>query len=868
MFSGGQAWAADAFVIAVFPFDVSSSEPQDQLRISIQENLTSRLSEAGARGIPVREVNRLVQAGGRRLDMSSVRDLAGELGADFALFGSLTVVGSHWSLDVRLLDSMGIRQPQSIFTEGSSLNNMVSQYDRLVREIIALASGQEQVSRVDVLGTRRIESDAVMQIMTSKPGGVYSPEAVNNDLRAIWAMGYFDDVRIDVESGVAGRILTVNVVEKPSVRQVLIVGASEVSEDDLREQAGLRAFQVYRPEVIGEIEGKILSVYRNAGYYNAKIRTAVEDLEGGEKSITFNIEEGNKSFIKSIRFVGNAQVDEDDLKEQMATSEKGWFTWITSANVLEPEKLNQDTERLSDYYISLGYLDSRVGEPAVTMEGDDIIITINVEEGSRYSLSSLSLSGDMLISQQELVPALTLQPGDWFEREKLRADISYITTLYADQGFAFADVRPNMSLDRVNHSVSMDYTVTRGQKVYFERILITGNNRTRDKVIRREFSVAEGDLFSSTALRQGTMRLRALDYFEDVSIATPKGSAEDRMDLRIDVKEKRTGQIQLGVGYSTADSAMIMGSVGEMNLFGLGQQLTFSGSIGGKGNRYIISFTEPWFLDSPVSFGVDVYDWDREYNSYTRRTTGGRIRMGWPTPWDRVRLYTYYTYEISDLYDLQPYASSYYIRESAGQHSTSSLRAILRRDTRDNAFLTTQGSDVSLSVEYAPEELGGNVNFIRVIGDGSVYLPLWFGHVGVVHGRLGWMTGTGDDDNMPIFERFFMGGINTMRGFRYMSVGERDPATNDYMGGDYLALLNLEYRFPLLEKMGLMGVVFTDIGNVWGSSWEFTDLRQSVGLGIRWNSPLGPLRLEYGYIIDPMDGDGTGGWEFTVGSVF
>ena len=865
MLTGSLAQAADAVRVAVFPFDVFSNEPLDQLRLSIQENLTSRLDSVGMEGVAVAEVNRALLASGRTLDLSSARSIAGDLDADFAVFGSITLVGNHWSMDVKMADTMGMRQVQSIFVEGSGTGGIPAEYDRLVREISALASGREQVSKVDVVGNRRIEADAIKQVMVSKAGGVYAAAAVDEDLRAIWRMGYFDDVRINVDSDAAGKILTVHVVEKPSIREIRFTGTSALNDADLREQAGLRTFSVYRPESIKEIESKILKAYQDKGYYAAKVSTKVEDLEDGEKVIIFNIVEGGKSFIKEIRLLGSNELSESNLKEQMATSESGWFTWLTDANVLEPEKLNQDVERLADYYQGMGYLDSKVGEPIVSLEGSDLIVTINIEEGPRYKLADLSLSGDMIIPQQEMVSKLTMQPGDWMEREKLREDISYLTTLYADQGYAFTDVRPNLSVNRENNTISLSYSITQGEKVYFERILITGNANTRDKVIRREFSVAEGDLFSSTALRRGTMRLRALDYFEDISITTPRGSAENRMDLRIDVKEKRTGQIQLGVGYSTADSFMVMGEIGENNLFGRGQQLSFRGAVGGKGNRWIIAFTEPWILDYPVTFGVDLYDWDREYNTYSRRTSGGRVRLGWPTPWERVRLYTYYTLEVSDVYDLESNAS-YMARDSEGKHTTSSVRAVLRRDTRNHAFLTTEGSDLSLSVEYAPEQLGGDVNFVRVIGDAALYVPLWFKHVWVMHGRLGWMESTGDD--VPLFERFFMGGINSMRGFEYMSVGERDPLTNDYLGGNYLALLNLEYRFPLIEKMGLVGLVFMDIGNVWDSGWHLGDLRKSIGGGIRWNSPIGPLRLEYGYVLDTEEGDRNSGWEFTVGSVF
>ncbi|MFZ5587731.1 MAG: outer membrane protein assembly factor BamA [Thermodesulfobacteriota bacterium] len=864
----GVGWAAEPAKVAVFPFDVFSREPLDQMRQGLQEMLIKKLKTEGVSVLDAGEVNKALAQAGKPLDLTLARNLAGKLGAEYAIYGSLTKIGNNVSLDAKLLDVLGMRRPQSVFAEGAGMDALQGLTDRLARELGTLAAGREQVATVEVQGNKRIEAEAVKAVMQTKAGGPYAPVRLDEDLRAVWKMGYFDDVRMETKDTGQGKVVTVVVKEKPTIRELNLVGNKAIDEKDLRDQIGIKPFAVFKPEAVKEAEEKIVKLYHDKGYYDVKVASTVGTTPSGDPSVTFNIEEGKKVFIKTITFTGNKAFSVKELKEAMSTTESGWFTWLTESNILERNKLDQDLEKLTDFYYNHGYMNARVGEPSVTRGPDGLVVSIPVEEGPRFKVSDVALTGEMIKPQAELAQAMKTKPGEWFNRDQLRADIAYLNGLYADQGFAYVDVRPQIQQDQQKQTVSISFSIKKGDKVYFERILITGNTHTRDNVIRRELGVAEGDLFSGSALRQGNMRLHRLNYFEDVHISTTKGSAPDRMDLKIDVKEKRTGQFSIGAGYSTVDKVMLMGRVAESNLFGRGQQLEFRGQIGGVSNRYTISFTEPWLFDKPVSFGVDLYDWDREYFTYSKEALGGRIRLGWPTPLPATRLYTYYTYEVANIYDIQNNAARI-IRDQEGEHTTSSLRGILRRDTRDHVFNPTRGSDNSISVEYAGGPLGGTNAFTKVIGDTGWYFPLWWEHVFVLHGRMGWMAGHSGGD-LPIYEKFFLGGINTLRGFDYQSVSPRDPATNDRIGGERMALANVEYRFPLLAKAGLVGVVFYDTGNVWteDQGYEFSDLRSSVGGGIRWYSPMGPLRLEYGYVLDPKPDDSQSNWEFTIGSIF
>jgi outer membrane protein insertion porin family len=861
---------AEPVKVVVFPFDVFSRQPLDKMGNELQAMLIQRLAAEGVSPLAKEEINRALKEAKKPLDLTLARVLAGRLGADYAVYGSLTKIGARVSLDAKVLDSLGMARPQSVFVEGTGLDDLKPMSERLAREIAAKMSGVERVAEVKIEGNQRIESEAIKAVIKSKAGGPYSPIKLDQDLRAIWKMGYFDDVRIKTSDGPAGegKIVTVMVKEKPMIREVQINGASAVDQKDIRDQIGVKPFSVYKPAALKEAEAKIVRLYHDKGYFDAKVTSSVIDLPSGDKGVKFDIVEGNKVFIKAIKFRGNKSFDADDLRDQMTTQEEGWFTWLTDANVLDRTKLEQDREKLTDFYYNNGYMTARVGEAEITRETGGLVVTYDISEGPRFKVASISASGEMVIPQKKLMEQMQLKAGEWFNREKLRMDLRMMHDTYADRGYAYVEVRPQLKEDKEKNQVAINYNITKGQKVYFERIIITGNTHTRDNVIRRELGVAEGDLFSSRALRNGNIRLHRLNFFEDVHLSTEKGATPEQMNLKINVKEKRTGSFSIGAGYSTVDNLMLMGSISEANLFGRGQRLELRGTLGGSSTRYTLSFTEPWLFDKPISAGADIYDWFREYTNYDKQASGVRLRLGWPTPWDYTRLYTYYTFEQATVDNVSDNAARI-IRDQRGDHTTSAVRTILRRDSRNHNFNPTAGSDNSLSLEYAGSPIGGTNAFVKAIADSGWYFQVWWRHVIVVHGRAGWITGHSGGD-LPIYERFFLGGINTLRGFDFNDVGPKDPETGDVIGGELMAQANLEYRFPIVEKAGLLGLVFYDTGNSWlkDEGYDLGNLRKSAGVGIRWLSPMGPLRLEYGWVLDPQPGETTSNWEFTIGSLF
>ncbi len=860
------ASSADPPKVAVFPFDIFSTEPLGSLRNGLQDMLQTRLAKKGWKVIDPALVRQALARINKPVDLSLARKVAGELGADFAVYGSMTKIGSRVSLDAKLLDVLGMQRLQSYFVEGMGLKALPKLTDQLAHDIALSPTSGEKVAAVKVKGNRRIEAAAIKAVMSTKAGGAYSALRLDDDIKAIWKLGYFDNVRASSEDSPDGKVVTISVVEKPTIGEIKVSGNSEVDTEDILDQIDLKVHQVFRPTALKDARRKIVQMYRDKGYYDAKVKTEVVTLKSGQLGIHLQVQEGKKVLISRIVFKGNKAFSDSTLRDKMKTAGSGFLSWLTDDNVLAQEKLEQDVERIADFYYNQGYMDAKVSAPQVSRGKEGLVVTIHVVEGKRYKISSIAVQGEMVVDRKKVMQSLSTRTGQWYSRSNLRKDMRKLNDLYSSRGYAYVRIRPMIRRNPATATVAVVFDIKKGKKVYFEHIVITGNRSTRDKVIRRELGVAEGDLFSGAALRRANMRLHRLNFFEDVHIVPSRGSAPDRMNLAIRVKEKRTGSFMIGGGYSTLDGPMVIGQIQETNLFGRGQRLSLKAQLGGKSTRYTLSFTEPWLFDRPISAGVDIYNWDREYTTYDKRSIGFRVRLGFPTPIPSTRLYTYYKLERNTIDDVDENAALV-IRDQAGTSTTSSIRFIVRRDTRNNYFNPTRGSDNSISVEYAG--LGGDNAFTKVIVDSGWYIPVWFKHVVVLHGRAGWLR-QNPQGNLPIYEKFFLGGINSLRGYDYWDVSPKDPATGDSIGGNSMLQFNLEYRFPILAKAGLIGVVFFDAGNVWASEngYNLGDLRASYGGGIRWYSPLGPLRLEYGRVINPRPGEDTSNWEFTVGSLF
>lgn len=751
----------------------------------------------------------------------------------------------------------------------------------MVLNVQGVRAEGEKIVDVRVKGNRRVETAAITNALSLKTGDLLYAEKVDADVRAVYKLGQFIDVRAETEQGEGGAVLIYTVQEKPIIREVRIEGNKELSTDKVRDALGLKANTIFSQKELTLAGKRVKKLYGDEGYYLAEVTTRSEKRSDTDVRVIVSVAEGEKVLIKSIRFEGNKAFNASKLRGVMETKEKWFLSWLTGAGTYKDEVVKNDANLIADLYFNNGYVNVKVGEPQVELnEGKSgLIVTIGITEGDQFRTGAIGYKGDLLEKEEDLTKVLRLKSGDIFSRANLRTDVMTLTDLYADKGFAFVNVTPLTKVNPETKTVDLTFEFEKGDKVFFDRINVSGNTKTRDKVIRRELKVAEGETYSSTGLKQSKQRLMNLGFFEEAAISTVKGSSENKLDVNIEVKEKPTGTFSIGAGYSSLDGLIGQGSVSQGNFLGLGLRANLAASIGGKSSTFNLGLTDPYFLDTRWTLGGDLYRTERDYLDFTRRATGGDIKAGYPLS-DTLRTLWVYKYEQKEIFDISP--ALRVVPET--NSTTSSIYVSLTRDTTDYRLDPTRGMVNNLSVEFAG--LGGTNRFLRYYGDTSVFFPTGFGTVLSLRGTLGYIQGFGGKD-ISIDERFFAGGINTLRGFEGRSVSPSiityvpttDPLTGlpttnperAFVGGDKEAILNVEYTIPLLKDAGLKGVIFFDAGNVYGENQDmFSSVLMSYGAGIRWVSPMGPLRLEYGIPLNPRDGidKSSGRFEFSIGSFF
>jgi outer membrane protein insertion porin family len=851
--------------VAVLPFAVMSKEPLEALGEKVRQEFQERLKADGftliSQEVLQKELSRIKEP----LTDSLAQEVGRKVGADLVIWGQLIKVGEAFSLEARLIDLSGRMPPATLKKQGTGLKSLPGLSQQLRQEIAQKILGKERIVRLQVKGNRRIEKDAILGVMQTREGEYLSPPRLREDLKAIYKMGYFTDVKFDVSDTPEGRILTVLVEEKPAIKQIILKGNKKLKRDKILEVMDLKPFSVASETAIRENINKIINLYRDKGYYEVSVISELEPISKTEVNLVMRINEGAKLAIKDIKFEGNKAIKAKDLRGVMETKEKTFLvSMITGSGRLSKDTLERDLEKIAAEYYNHGYIKAKVGEPRVDIKGSAITITIPVEEGPQYKVGKVDVQGDLLDDKDKLLKLLEITKEKIYSREMVQKDLTSLADFYADKGFANADITPLIKEDDQSLLVNVLFDIQKGEKVYFERIEIAGNIKTRDKVIRRELRIYEQELFSATKLKESIKNLRRLEYFEDVNFSTSPGSTPNRMNLKITVKERPTGTFGVGAGYSTQDRVVGMVEISQNNLFGRGQQVRVQGILGAISHRFRASFTEPYLFDRPLAFGVDAFNWERIYDEYTRKSTGGDIRVSHPLRWQYMRVYGMYRFENVHLTDLADNASPILV-EASRIHNTSAASFTVRRDSRDAIFNPTRGTDHSVSVEMAG--LGGDTAFMRYLAESGWYFPFRWSTVAVLHARVGYMQQL-PWGAMPAYEKFYLGGIDSIRGFKYADISPRDPVTNERIGGDKFLQLNAEYRFPLYKKLGLMGDVFFDAGNVYGDHYIAPTLRTTVGLGVRWFSPMGPLRVEWGYNIAPRPWEKRSAWEFTVGGTF
>jgi outer membrane protein insertion porin family len=789
-------------------------------------------------------------------------------GMDYAAVGSLTVIGRRISVDMRIIDLLEPGKSQSAFKEGAAAAELPLVLEGLLAEVLGRTSKELLIASVTPAGNERIDAGAILGKISTKPGDIYSPDTLRKDLKAIFKMGYFDNVAIEVADSSKGKQVVFRVQEKPLITKVTFTGIKEVDEKDVKDAAGIKVNTILNPAALNDAVKKIDELYRSKSYSAAKASFKVSQPDPKTTEVVFEINEGAKMSITDIRFVGNTAFDGSDLKKEIQTGTWKWYaSWITGSGTLKMDMLKQDADRIAAFYANHGYIDAKVSEPEVKEEGKDIIVTFTIEEGPRCKLGTIDIQGDLLKSREELLDMLDIRKEEFFSKKVMQEDILKLTDLYAEQGYAFAEVDPKMKKSGDGTTVDITLEVAKGKLVTFSRVEVKGNTRTRDNVIRRDLEVQEGGTYNSKAVRDSVKKLQRLGFFEDVTVTPQPTLEEDQMDIMVAVKERATGQFSIGAGYSSSDKLMFMGEISEDNLLGLGTRLSLSANMSAVSSKFNLSYTDPRIFDSRVSAGVDAFNWEREYTNYTKSSTGGGLRLGHQLI-EEWRIYYGYSWTDTTLKDIAADASDY-ILESAKINITSAVKLSLVRDTRDKMFNTNSGSRNSVSVQYAGGIFGGEAEYTKLEGSTSWYYPLPLSTV--LHGMLSaGKAFENEDGKLPVYDNFYLGGMSSIRGFKSSTISPINPINDEKYGGDKMWFANVELHFPLVTDAGLRGVVFTDFGNVYAQddSWDFGTMKKSAGLGINWLSPVGPLRLVWGCNLDKQKGDEDAQWDFAMGGNF
>ena len=727
----------------------------------------------------------------------------------------------------------------------------------------------EVIESLKIEGNKRIDESTILYYIKSKPGTVLSKSQIRKDIEQIFSLGQFKDIQVDTENHLEGLRIKFIVKEIPSIGEVEILGNSKIDTNDIREKIGLRRGATFNEHLIKETEKEILKAYKEKGYFFAETR--IETNKGSEDliDVKIRIREGKKVKIEKIRFSGNKAFKDKKLAEQMETKARTWYDFIDDSGVYQKDILKLDLFRIEGFYQDNGYLRVRVLEPRIDVnkKARQIHIIIPIEEGSQYRIKSVDVKNDNTISSDDIKKKILTKTGNIYNVSQLRQDIVTVTDLYSAKGFAYAEATPMTKIDDKSRTVSLSIDIDKGKKVYVGKINMLGNIKTKDNVIRREFRLKEGELFDGTKLKRSKQRIRNLNYFEDVKIDTSRGESPELIDILTTVTEKPTGTFNVGAGFSNVENLIFTTSIAQNNLFGNGHRVNLSASLSSIRTNFNLSFTEPRFLDSEMSAGIDAFNQDQNFLSFNSLTSGAGIRLGKNiSEYENVGFgYRYETVEISGvaLADTTAFLFN-------GNRTTSRFTPTYVYDSRDNFLNPSQGWRHVLGFEFAG--LGG-LKFTRTRYQITHYHSLMGKLVGAANARINFAEGYGGD-TLPSFERYFMGGPTSLRGFTIQDIGPKDIRGNP-VGGNQALILNLELQYPFTKS--IRGFLFYDRGNVYGSgntlpntskSFDLAKMRHSIGAGFRFISPFGPMGFAYGIKLDQRNGEEMGQFHFSAGSAF
>lgn len=733
-------------------------------------------------------------------------------------------------------------------------------YTLIVFGSLASLAQAEVIEKMQVKGNQRLEAETIYSYLPFAVGDDVNTDAVNKAIKELYKTGFFNDVKIDLK----GSSVVIDVNERPAISSITFEGNDKVDTDVLKGEVQIKVRDIYVPTKVQSDVERIKMIYQRMGLLNAKVEAVTENKRRNRVEIIFKISEGDKNYIEDISFVGNKAFSSSDLREQMMSKTKCWYRFFSSTDTFDPDRLNYDKELLRRYYFQKGYIDFAIDDTQVSQNAEgNFIVKMTLNEGKRYRLGNVDIKSSLAgLDKEKLLKQMDLKQGRFYQASHIESAVQKLTDELGKDGYAFVDVEPELKRNEKTGVVDISFKVREGSRVFINRINISGNSRTLDKVIRREFRVAEGDPFNTEKIKRSRQRIENLGYFDKVDLKTvPVPNAPDKTDLAVDVSEKSTGAFNIGIGWSTYDGIMFEVGIQERNFLGTGNIVGISASTSDSETQVDLSLTNPYFMDMPLLAGVDVYHIMHDYtddSSYKSRTSGGALRFGWDYT-ERLSQTAKYTLQSDNVTQVDADASLY-IKKQQGKRSTSMLGEVLSYDTRDSVINPTQGFVSSWGIDVAG--LGGDTRFVRTNLSATKYFEIIDKWVLSLNASGGIIHGLNQD--VRINNAYYLGGAN-LRGFESGGVGARDKQTDDSLGGNWRVTATAQLMFPLglPEEFGLRGKIFADAGTLgkpddidnWDDVWYSSKIRASVGVGLLWRSPMGPINIDFGFPVmkEPYD---------------
>lgn len=871
--AGAHAAPVQDTKIIVLPFEVNAGEDLKYLEESLPQLITERLTAKGFTVIPQNQVMALIQQQGiTELSIAAVRDISLLSGASYAVYGSFNQIGEDVSIDARLVEAYGLQPAKPVFIAKNGLINIIPAVDELVEVASNEMQSKNTIAKISVKGTKILDPDVVLMRIRTRKGDGLDGKQLNEDIKRIFDLGYFSDVKASVDQTREGMELVFTVAEKSRIEKIVIEGSDAVDEEDILAAMSSKTGAVLNEKLLAQDIEKVLELYRKEGYYLAKLSHKVEEHANHSASLVFTVEEGKKLYISEVKLQGAEQLDSDEVLDELALSPHNMLSWYTGSGVLREDYLERDTAAIGAYYLNRGFMDVVVGEPQVEYLEEGIVITFRVKEGKRYKVGNVAFKGDLIEPDDVLLGIVGLD--EWKADEtylsysQLQDDTNKLTDYYTQHGYAFADV--DYDTNKVDgDAIDVTYKVTKKNKVYVRNVSITGNTQTRDNVIRRDVLLADGEVFDGEKLRKSNRKLNNLGFFSAAEVEMVPTEKPDEVDLKVKVKEQNTGALMAGVGWNSWGGVGISGSITEKNLWGKGYTASAKAAFGGKYNRYDLYFYNPRLNDSKYSLSVNSYLSKNEYDDYTTSILGTTTEVGRPIT-DKTKVFAGYRLDFYNIYEVDEEASRH-IKMRAGNRVASVVSTSVVRNTIDDPMRPTSGSRISGRAEYGGGVLQGDDDFIKLVGDARAYYALNKDHVLMGRIKGGTLQEGSSGEEVPLIERFWIGGINSVRGYETSDFAVLNE-DGDKIGGTRMAFVNFEYQWYFNNDFGMQLVPFFDAGMNHDDTYDregSDEILMSYGLEWRWKSPLGDLRFAYGIPISKVDGDEQDPrFEFAMGQAF